>query len=277
MSTMNRLILLIQVSRPILWPVLPLVYWLGMHSADAPMTWVASLQMASLSLPLCLVGCGWNDIYDYESDRHSQRRRYVWGAVLHAEDRPLVWWACVIASPLIVAVACLTRDWLNIGLTAFLVWGTWAYSVPPLRLKEWPPLDSLSNGLGFFLIPFTLGFSMGADPRNMALKYYLLALCVAGVHALAAAADFDADRTAGHRTLAVAYGRRAAAAFACATFVITLLLADFHGTSVRVYVALGAIVTFTAAVVPTYRTIAAACVVVFAGFLVAGVCHLWGW
>jgi len=274
---MARLILLLQVSRPILWPVLPLVYWLGMHSARAEMTWVAVLQMASLSMPLCLVGCGWNDIWDYESDRHSKRRRYIWGAVLREEDRPLVWWACMITSPLIVAVACLTRDWLNIGLTAFLVWGTWAYSVPPLRLKEWPPLDSLSNGLGFFLLPFTLGYSMGADPRGMALRYYLLALCVAGVHALAAAADYDADKTAGHRTLAVAYGRRTAVAFACATFLFTWLLADFHGTAVRVYVALGALVTLAAAVLPTARTIAAACVVVFAGFLVAGALHLCGW
>jgi len=277
MSTMARLVLLIQVSRPILWPVLPLVYWLGMHSAGAEMNWVAALQMASLSFPLCLVGYGWNDLCDFASDRHNRRRRYIWGAVLREQDRPLVWWAAMITSPLIVAMACLTGDWLNIGLTAFLVWGTWAYSVPPLRLKEWPPLDSLSNGLGFFLLPFTLGYSMGADPRNMGLKYYLLALCVAGVHALAAAADYDADKRAGHRTLAVVYGRRTAAAFACATFVIAWLLADYHGVAVRLYVALGALVTLAAAVVPTNGTIAAACVVVFAGFLVAGVCHLCGW
>jgi 4-hydroxybenzoate polyprenyltransferase len=100
---------------------------------------------------------------------------------------------------------------------------------------------------------------------------------VAGVHALAAAADYDADKLAGHRTLAVAYGRRTAVAFACATFVIAWLLADFHGVAVRVYVAVGALVTLAAAFVPTNRTIAAACVVVFAGFLVAGACHLCGW
>ena len=77
--------------------------------------------------------------------------------------------------------------------------------------------------------------------------------------------------------LAVAYGRRTAAAFACATFALTWLLADFHGTAVQVYVALGTLVTLAAAILPTNRTIAAACAVVFAGFLVAGVCHLCGW
>src|SRR4029077_8116576 len=105
----------------------------------------------------------------------------------------------------------------------------WLYSVPPLRLKERPPLDSLANGLGYFLLPFTMGYSLNADPRSMPLKFYLLALCVCGVHALATAADFDADRAAGHRTMAVAFGRRAAAVVACASFSFTFVFADFQG------------------------------------------------
>ena len=84
----------------------------------------------------------------------------------------------------------------------------WLYSVPPLRLKERPPLDSLANGFGYFLLPFTMGYCLNANPREMPLKFYLLALCVCGVHALATAADFEADRAAGHRTLAVKFGRR---------------------------------------------------------------------
>ena len=83
----------------------------------------------------------------------------------------------------------------------------WVYSVPPYRLKERPPLDSLANGLGYFLLPLMMGYSMGGDPREMPARYYLLGLCVAGVHALATAADFDADRAAGHRTLAATFGK----------------------------------------------------------------------
>lgn len=274
---MARLIFLIQVSRPVIWPVVPLVYWMGMRSAGAAFTAVAILQMISLSFPLCLVGCGWNDIHDYESDRQSRRRRLIWAADVRPEDQPLVRRACLVAGPLIVAVACLTRSWLNIGVTTFLVWGTWAYSVPPLRLKERPPLDSLSNGLGFFLLPFALGFGMGADPRNMALKHYLLALCVAGIHALASAADYDADRGAGHRTLAVAYGPRTAAAFAFAMFFVTWLLGDFRSVAARSFVAACVLVSLVTVIHPRRLTILAACAVIFAGFLLAAAWYLSPW
>jgi hypothetical protein len=64
---------------------------------------------------------------------------------------------------------------------------------------------------------------------------------------------------------------------ALATFLITLLLADFHGTAVRVYVAVCTLATFAATVFPRDRVIAAACTTIFAGFLIAAVCHLAGW
>ena len=103
--------------------------------------------------------------------------------------------------PLVLAGALLTRNGCNIAATCGLLVVAWAYSVPPLRLKERPPLDSLANGLGFFLLPFVMGYSLGADPAAMPLKYYLLALSVCGIHALATAADYEADKAAGHRTL----------------------------------------------------------------------------
>jgi 4-hydroxybenzoate polyprenyltransferase len=232
--------------------------------------------MALLTFPMNLIGCGLNDIYDYESDRRSSRRRAVWGAVVRNEDRPFVYRAAICMMPLVVLGACLTRNSDNIVATVALLLVAWLYSVPPLRLKERPPLDSLANGFGYFLLPFIMGYCLNANPREMPLKYYLLTLCVCGIHALATAADYDADRAAGHRTLAVQYGRRSAAALSCAAFVAALLFADFHGHAVRVYIAVCAIATCVAAVVPRDRTIAAACVTVFVGFIVAAIFHLAG-
>jgi len=224
-----------------------------------------------------LIGCGLNDIYDYESDRQSTRRRAVWGAIVRREDGPLIWRASIFMGLLVVVGALLTRNWLNFVCTISLVVIAWLYSVPPIRLKERPPLDSIANSLGYFLLPFVMGYSLGADPRTMPFRYYLLALCVGGVHALATAADYKADRAAGHRTMAVAFGRRTAAAVAFATFAITWAAADFHGVAVRVYIAIGTLVTLVAALVPGDRVIAGACTIIFAGFLVAAVCHVAGW
>jgi 4-hydroxybenzoate polyprenyltransferase len=273
---MSRLIFLIQVSRPIIWPVLPLVYALGLNASHGVASLPAILQMLLLTLPMNLIGCGLNDIYDYESDWRSSRRRAIWGAVVRKEDRPLVLRTALAMAPLVVFGACLTRNWDNIVATVSLVLIAWLYSVPPVRLKERPPLDSLANGLGYFLLPFVMGYSLNADPREMPLRYYLLALCVCGVHALATAADYEADRAAGHKTMAVVFGRRTAAAVACAAFLITWLLADFHGTAVRVYIFVCLITTFVAAIFPRNRLIAGACATVFAGFLVAALLHFAG-
>jgi 4-hydroxybenzoate polyprenyltransferase len=232
--------------------------------------------MVLLTFPMNLIGCGLNDIYDYESDRRCGRRRAIWGAVVGESDRPLIWRACLAMMPLVMLGACLTTNWHNFVATTSLLLMAWMYSVPPIRLKERPPLDSLANGIGYFLLPLMMGYSLGADAREMPLRYYLLALCVSGIHALATAADYDSDRAAGHRTLAVVYGRRAAAAFAGVAFFLTWLLADFHGTAVRVYLAGGALAAFMAAIIPRDQIIAGACAAIFVGFLIAGTCHLFG-
>jgi 4-hydroxybenzoate polyprenyltransferase len=272
----SKLLFLVQVSRPIIWPVLPLVYALGLNASHAPLSAVTIVQMLLLTFPMNLVGCGLNDIYDYESDRRSARRRAVWGAVVRSEDRPLVWRASLWMVPMIIIGACLTRNSDNVVATVSLLLVAWLYSVPPLRLKERPPLDSLANGFGYFLLPFVMGYSLNANPREMPLKYYLLALCVCGVHSLATAADYEADRAAGHHTLAVKFGRRAAAGVAFAAFVLAWKFGDFNGVAVRTYIAICATVSLVATILPRNIAITGACVTIFAGFVVAAICHVCG-
>jgi 4-hydroxybenzoate polyprenyltransferase len=275
-STAGSLLFLVQVSRPLIWPILPLVYALGLNASGAEVTSIVIVQALLLTFPMNLVGCGLNDIYDYESDRRSSRRKAVWGAVVGADERAFVFQSCVVMMPIIVLASCLTRNPDNFVATVSLLLIAWLYSVPPTRLKERPPLDSLANGLGYFLLPFMMGYSLGAGPRSMPLRYYLLALCVCGVHALATAADFEADRSAGHRTLAVAFGRRAAAITAFATFFVTLLAGDFQGVAVRVFIAVCTLVTLVSALFPVNFVIATGCSIIFAGFMIAAVCHIAG-
>jgi 4-hydroxybenzoate polyprenyltransferase len=266
---MTRLLFLIRVSRPIVWFFLPMVYCLGLNAADAPVTDAAILQMAILTFPMNMIGCGLNDIYDFEADRHCRRRPRIWGAVVGPGERSLVWRAAVAMTPVVLAGALFTGNGWNLAATFALVAVAWAYSVPPVRLKERPPLDSLANGFGYFLLPLTMGFSLGSDPHEMPLRYYLLALCVCGIHALAAAADYEADRAAGHRTIAVAFGRRTAAVLALATFLAALFFGGFHSPAVRVYLAVCAAAALGASAFPRERIIAAACLIIFFGFLIA--------
>src|SRR3954449_8477851 len=121
MLAISRLTFLIQVSRPIIWPVMPLVYALGLHEAHGTWSLPAIIQMALLTFPMNLIGCGLNDIYDYESDRRSPRRRAVWGAIVKTEDRPLILGAAIAMMPLILLGACVTRNWINIAATTALM------------------------------------------------------------------------------------------------------------------------------------------------------------
>ena len=65
------------------------------------------LQMVLLTFPMNLIGCGLNDIYDYESDRRWSRRRAIWGAVIRPEDRPFIWQACLAMMPLVIFGGCI--------------------------------------------------------------------------------------------------------------------------------------------------------------------------
>jgi 4-hydroxybenzoate polyprenyltransferase len=273
---MTQIRLLIQVSRPIVWPVLPLVYSLGLQAGHVALNAVAVSQIILLTFPMNLIGCGLNDLYDIESDRRATRRRAIWGATIRAEERSFLFEACVAMMPVVIFGGCISRNWDNFVTTVSLVLVAWLYSVPPARLKERPPLDSLANGLGYFLLPFSMGYSLGADIRTIPTRYYFLTLCVCGVHALASAVDHDADRAAGHRTIAVIAGRRGAALFACATFVITWWFVEFQTPAVRFYVATCTLVTFIAAIVPRDRVIYSACVTIFCGFLIAAVFDIAG-
>lgn len=266
---MGRLVLLLQVSRPVLWPVLPLVYALGLQAAQTVPSAVAIAQMLLLTFPMNLIGCGLNDLYDVESDRRSPRRRAIWGAVIRPDDRTIVWEACIAMMPVVIFGGCVSRNWDNFVTTVSLVLVAWLYSVPPTRLKERPPLDSLTNGVGYFLLPFAMGYSLGADIRTIPTRYYFLTLCVCGVHALASAVDYEADRAAGHRTIAVVAGRRVAAALAFAAFGLTWWFVEFQTPAVRVYIATCTLATLLAALFPRRRVILLACMIVFVGFLLA--------
>ena len=274
---MARLWLLIRVSRPVGWVVLPLVYCLGVRASSGDWGPAAILQGALLTFPMNLVGCGLNDVNDFHSDSKNPRKGSLWGPVIGPEQHQFVYRACLATSLVIMVGALVTMNWANIALTICMLLLAWAYSVPPLRLKVRPPLDSLANGVGFFLLPFSIGYSFGGSLSDMPVKYYFAAGCTAGLHALTTAIDYRFDKTAGDQTLAVAWGKRAAVLFACAMFSLTWLMAGFQGTAVRTYLGICIAVTAVAVVYPRERVILMACTTIFIGFVSVGALLALSW
>lgn len=157
-----------------------------------------------------------NDVYDYDSDLRNPRKiaEGLEGGILQPVFHKDVVAAAWFSTFLIVAISFLSKHPQNIAANAAIVLLGWQYSSPPLRLKEVPVLDSLSNGLIVFLGWFA-GFSFsGGSISGAPAKGYMLSLCTTGIHALGAIADVDADVAAGQRTIAVALGKRPAAMMA---------------------------------------------------------------
>jgi 4-hydroxybenzoate polyprenyltransferase len=144
------------------------------------------------------------------------------------------------------------------------------YSAPPLRLKERPPFDSVSNGFIYYFAPVMLGSSFGTVGFNAPLQLYIITLAVMGIHSFSTVTDYSVDKEVGDRTFAVVYGKRAAALFSLIVFAIAYFApTGYQGTVINWYLLLLMILSFIIILYPSERlatvffyTIGAAFVVV---------------
>ncbi|KAL5537196.1 hypothetical protein ACEPAF_1019 [Sanghuangporus sanghuang] len=238
--SLERLLVLVKASRVPGWCFAPILYTIGVINSgilpkSIPSILCTGVQLFCLSFPLCIVVFGVNDVYDYASDLRNPRKQgwSLEGCVLEPIHHDFVLAAARVASALVLLSSFLNPslsfssfhspsspsvNFIQPLLTAVILILGWQYSSPPLRLKERPILDSLSNGALVWLC-WALGYTssghtlFGPNAGEGANKGWLLALCTSGVHALGAAADVEVDNATGQRTIATAYGRRAAAFF----------------------------------------------------------------
>lgn len=241
MGAWRRLRLLIRVSRPVFWVIIPLVYVIGLaygryglsydgFQVTAPLV----LQLFSLSFPFCLFTCGINDIHDRESDQHNPRKKAgLEGGRLKAGNHVFVFRAVLLSGLFVMAAAVCTWNLLNIYYTVILLIFAYAYSAPPARLKARTPLDLVAAGVIAFLAPFALGYSMVDNALTLPLEVYLFTFCVMGIHAFSTIVDYDTDKRVGDNTFAVVWGKRAAALVPAAAFGLTIFF--LNETITRAY------------------------------------------
>lgn len=157
-----------------------------------------------------------NDVYDYETDRRNSRKLAdgLEGTVLSPLHHKDVLTAALLSAATILLAATATQCRDNILASVLLVFIVWQYSSPPLRMKEIPIIDSLSNGCIGFLIWF-FGFSYsGSSIFEVPVTAIMKGFCGVGIHALAAAVDAEADAAGGQVTIGTVFGKRPAAIFA---------------------------------------------------------------
>jgi 4-hydroxybenzoate polyprenyltransferase len=231
-------------SRPRFWlylsgPVLVGVAF-GAPSAAALTGPAAVGLVAYFLVPANVFLYGVNDLFDTDADRHNPKKderelRYEGGRLTPVAVAA----SGLLALPLVLVLPPGALPWLA-GFVVLAV----AYSVPPVRLKTRPPLDSISNGL--YVIPGACAYVAlsGAQPPLPVLAGAWL--WTMGMHTFSAVPDIEPDRAAGMDTLATALGREQALAYCAGCWLAAAaafaLLDPRAGVLLSVYPALVAAV-----------------------------------
>ncbi|HEX4212672.1 MAG TPA: prenyltransferase [Candidatus Dormibacteraeota bacterium] len=164
-------------------------------------------------VPYNLLMYGLNDLYDYESDRNNPRKGGVEGAVLEPGAGHGLWFLVAATNlPLLIAAYPVAGLRPGLALTATAAVAA-AYSVPPVRTKVIPGLDSLTSSL-HFTWPAVCGALLAGAPVDALPWRFLAALLLWGIasHALGAIQDVEFDRACGVGSIATVIGPRLTAA-----------------------------------------------------------------
>ncbi len=249
----DKIQLLIKTSRPVGWIIAPLGFLLGFTAFAAGLTPLSIFQLIFLSFPYCVFLYGTNDMYDYESDKQNPRKTVPNSVEMKSTFFPLVQKLSIVFMVTLLISALTTLNPTHILAMILLLFFSYAYSAPPLRLKERPPLDSISNGILYFYAPVLLGASFNATLFDIPIQAYFITACVIGIHSFSTVMDYSADKTAGDRTFAVVLGKRTASLFTFIVFIIAYLFSGFQGMIVGYFLIFCAVSSGIITVVPAEK------------------------
>ncbi|BCT74302.1 prenyltransferase [Sinomonas cyclohexanicum] len=222
-------------SRPLSWVNTAYPFAAAYLLAGGGLDWRMVLGTVFFLVPYNLAMYGTNDVFDYASDLLNPRKGGAEGAVLPpALHRRALWWAWGGCVPFVVALVAggPPASWAVLAVSLFAVA---AYSVPGLRFKERPVIDSMTSST-HFVSPAAYGVALaGGAPTGSSLAV-LGAFFLWGMasHAFGAVQDIGPDRQAGIGSIATLFGARATVRLAVVLYLaagglILVLAPDAHG------------------------------------------------
>ena len=201
---------LVMASRPLSWINTAFPFAAAMllttQQVDLPLV----IGTLFFLVPYNLALYGINDVYDYASDLANPRKGGAEGALLPPEThRAVLGTAVTLALPFVIALVLLggPASWVALTVSLFALV---AYSVPPLRTKEIPVLDSVTSS-AHFVSPAVYGLVLAGADWSLSLLALLLAFFLWGMasHAFGAVQDIVPDTQAGIHSIATRFGARA--------------------------------------------------------------------
>jgi len=216
---------LLLASRPLSWVNTAYPFGAAYLLAGGGVDAVFVIGCLFFLVPYNLAMYGINDVFDYASDAVNPRKGGDEGALLPPSTHRGVLVAAVASClPFVVALVVLgsPASWAVLAVSLVAVA---AYSVPGLRFKEVPVLDSITSST-HFVSPAVYGLVVAGAACNAHPVIALVAFFCWGMasHAFGAVQDVVPDRAGGIRSVATALGAAGTVRLALALWLLAGLL-----------------------------------------------------
>jgi len=225
-KNLNALVL---SSRPISWLNTAFPFFAAYWFVTGEINLTMIIGTIFFLIPYNFLMYGVNDVFDYESDLRNPRKGGLEGALLDPKLHALtIWLSVILAGSFTVYLLTVGPLWADFWLLASL-FAVLAYSVPRLRFKERPFLDSVTSAF-HFVSPVIYALALaGVNLAESKLILILLAFLGWGMasHAFGAVQDVRADREAGIKSVATAIGARNTVRFAFGLYLVSGLALIF--------------------------------------------------
>ncbi len=214
MSLHRLMSLWFYTSRPLLYPLVPLIFALGYQAGGGSLADWSLLEwlfVLALTWPFGMIIYGINDIYDADIDAADARRSRLEGGQHKGNEQKYIWWGVGVAVVALTIMSVIAYGTYGLLFAQLAVLASVTYSVPPLRLKSRPGLDVLFSGVAYVVFVYGAGYWLMQPYAPLPDAVYVLAIFAACLHALGALRDYTVDKTAGATTIAVQFGPRVTA------------------------------------------------------------------
>ena len=231
---MKALTSLFWSSRPVSWVNTAFPFFAAYLFVSEQIDLTLVIGSLFFLIPYNFLMYGINDVFDYESDLRNPRKGGIEGALLDPKyHKTTIWSSIGFAAVFVVYLLFVGSDaadfWLLVTLAAVL-----AYSVPKLRFKERPFLDSFTSAVHFvgpMVYGLVLAGSSLVDAKVIAVIAAFMGWGMAS-HAFGAVQDVRADREAGIKSVATQIGARNTVRFAFVLYLLSagvIMTIGWHG------------------------------------------------
>jgi 4-hydroxybenzoate polyprenyltransferase len=223
-STLS-LIKLFQLSRPRFWIYVFGPYIVGLAAGARQLEdfrqWPVLLFGLYFLFPANILIYGVNDIFDYQTDKNNAKKT-EYETLVPPHQRPALWRVIALTNlPLLLVLAQTNRQAVA-AMLAFLFFSIF-YSVPPIRAKTKPIIDSAFNIL--YIFPGVFGYLVIGGTHLSALLIVAAWCWAMAMHAYSAVPDITADRSSGMNTVATLLGFRGTLLFCLLLYGASAVLA----------------------------------------------------